>query len=334
VSAAEQRRSEDQTAVFHAVTGIFRKRGGELSPEKRRLLLRLLRQIGPETDLAARRDLARALADDAEADRDLVRLLLDDHIEVARPLLEKSLVLTQGDLLRLLEERGSDFQRVLAARPGLPGEVCAVLAERGEPEVIKSLLANTRARISGHAFATLAQAARRHPELRGPLRKRADLPADLARELAAESAREAEKAAAALAAKLHRAGHLRASVLVGALRQRQIALFEHAFALLTGLAVADLRRLLRDRSGFPLALAARAARMDRSAFSTVFVNYCEARGVSPRMDPADFACAMDVFRNLPQEGARAELHRLARRPKPAARRGGATLLACAHMMHD
>lgn len=319
-AAPNLRRLEDQTTVFCAVTGIFRKRGGELSPEKRRLLLRLLRQIRPETELSARRDLAQALAGDGNADSDLVRLLADDHIDVARPLLERSGTLTEDDLLRIAAERGPDYQRAIAARAGLSGEICAALAGSGEPEIIKALLANDRARLPAAAFTALAAAARQHPELRAPLRRRTDLPEQLARELAAESARDAEKAAAALAAKLHRAGHLRASVLVGALRQRQVALFEHAFALLTGLPAGDLRRLLRDRSGLPLALAARAARMDRSAFSTVFVNYCEARCVSPRMEPADFARAMDVFRNLPQEGARAELHRLARRTR---RREGA-----------
>lgn len=308
--------TEDQSTVFRTVTGILRKRGNALEPEKRELLLNLLRRILPKVDVSARRELARALAPDIAADRGLIRILLDDEADVARLLLERSPVLTVPDLLDVISRKSAEYHHAVAVRPGLPGEIAAALIRTGDPNVIGALLENRRARILRSSFPALAAAARRHPDLRRPLSTRPDLPADIARELSTESAEAAEKKAAALAAKLHRAGHLRASVLVGALRQKQVALFEHAFALLTGVPAPKLTRLLRDRSGFPLALAARAARMDRSAFSTVFVNYCEARGDSPRMDEADFARAMDVFRNLPQEGARAELHRLAGIPRP------------------
>ncbi|MFP3942645.1 MAG: DUF2336 domain-containing protein [Alphaproteobacteria bacterium] len=316
-AARAPREAEDQTTVFRTVTGILRKRGGSLHAEKRDLLLRLLRRIHSDVDLSTRRDLARALARDSGADRGLIQVLLDDHAEIACPVIERSPALTVSDLLRIVSGKSAEHCRAVATRPGLPGEVADALVQTGDPHVLRTLLRNRRTRLPRSVFGALAAAARRHPELREPLSGRPELPADLARELSAETLQDAEKTAAALAAKLHRAGHLRASVLVGALRQKQIALFEHAFALLTGVPVAKLRNLLRDRCGFPLALAARAARMDRSAFSTVFVNYCEARGVSPRLGEADFARAMDVFRNLPQEGARAELHRLAGIPRPA-----------------
>jgi uncharacterized protein (DUF2336 family) len=311
-AAPGARPEEDQTAVFRAVIRTFRKGGAMLDTEKRELLLRLLGRILPKVDLSARRELALALARDPRGDRGLISLILNDSIDVARPVLERSPALAARELLEIVDEKPSAFRRAIAARPGLPGEVCAALAETGDPAVIRTLLANGRARIPRSAFTAIASAARDHPELREALGKRSDLPAGIAGELSAGHAQDAEKAAAALAAKLDRAGHLRVSVLVGALRQKQTEFFEHAFALLTGLPIDDLRPLLRDRSGFPLALAARAARMDRSAFSTVFVNYCEARGVSPQMNEADLDRAMDVFRNLPQEGARAELHRLAR----------------------
>ncbi len=308
--------TEDRTAVFRTVTGILRQRGNQLAGEKRTLLLGLVRRVLPEVDPSVRRELAHTLAPDAEADRGLVELLLDDHVDTARPLVERSPVLTRADLLRIVSEKDADYQRIVAARTGLPGEVVSALIRTGEPRIIRTLLDNRRSCIPRSAFVALMAAARRHPELREPLSARAELPANIAHELTTESAHDAERNAAALAAKLHRAGHLRASVLVGALRQKQVALFEHAFALLTGVPARKLTQLLRDRSGFPLALAARAARMDRSAFSTVFVNYCQARGISPRMDESNFARAMEVFRNLPQEGARAELHRLAGIPRP------------------
>lgn len=315
----ERRKAYDQTPIFRAVIGMFQMRGNELSAEERTLLRRLLSDSAPHTEFAVRQEAARNLAADPNADHDLVMLLVKDQAAVAGPLLKQSPVLTAGDLLEMIADSPPAHQEAIAARPGLPGDVSAALARTENPDVIRVLLNNAGAAIPPLAFSTLAAAARHHAQLRAPLLNRPDLPGEV-REALAEHTPDAETSAAALAAKLYEAGHLRASLLIGALREGKTALFEHALAQLTGVKAADLCPLLQDPAGFPLALAARAARLDRSAFSTVFVKYCLARGVSPQMNQTDIDRAMNVFRNLPQERARAELHHMARQAAGAPRK--------------
>ena len=70
--------------------------------------------------------------------------------------------------------------------------------------------------------------------------------------------------------KLSQSGQLKASFLMRVLREGQMALFDHGIATLLQLDVQPLRRALYGASPHPVALACRAAGIDRSAFPTVY----------------------------------------------------------------
>jgi len=70
--------------------------------------------------------------------------------------------------------------------------------------------------------------------------------------------------------KLFNAGQLRASFLIRVLHQGQMDLFDHGFAALLQVDVETVRRALYENSPNEVALACRAAGIDRSAFLTVF----------------------------------------------------------------
>ena len=70
--------------------------------------------------------------------------------------------------------------------------------------------------------------------------------------------------------KLANSGQLRASYLIRVLRQGQMELFDHGLATLLQLDVEPMRKALYGASPHAVALACRAAGIDRSAFLTVF----------------------------------------------------------------
>ena len=79
-----------------------------------------------------------------------------------------------------------------------------------------------------------------------------------------------DSSARKLTEKLASSGQLRASYLMRVLRQGQMELFDHGFATLLQLDVEPVRKALYGDSPHTLALACRAAGIDRSAFPTVF----------------------------------------------------------------
>ena len=79
-----------------------------------------------------------------------------------------------------------------------------------------------------------------------------------------------ETSAKKLIDKLFNSGQLRASFLIRVLHQGQMDLFDHGFAALLQVDVDTVRKALYENSPNEVALACRAAGIDRSAFLTVF----------------------------------------------------------------
>ncbi len=67
----------------------------------------ILRLLARDVEMAIRIALAERLADDSTAPHDLILLLADDRIEVARPLILRSPLLTDAELLRMIGECGT-----------------------------------------------------------------------------------------------------------------------------------------------------------------------------------------------------------------------------------
>jgi uncharacterized protein (DUF2336 family) len=113
-----------------------------------------------------------------------------------------------------------------------------------------------------------------------------------------------EASARKLAQKLGSSGRLGASYLIRVLRQGQMELFDHGFATLLQLDVEPVRRALYGDNPHTLALACRAAGIDRSAFATVLqlCRHDEAPG-GPLTD-RDRDEIHAIFSHMPKGAAR------------------------------
>jgi uncharacterized protein (DUF2336 family) len=345
--AGSLRQSADGLSdIFVAISSLFQLQSGQFSPAERALAADILKRISKDVEMSLRIALAEKVADRADTPAELINLLADDRIEVARPVLMRSPVLSDADLLRVITQAGADHHLAIAQRPELGDAVTSALARSESEAVLIALLRNEGAKISNDTFQTLAGRAKAIEPLQEPLAGRKDLPPRLAAamytwvsgalkqaltvrypqiasSLAAdiESVSESLKAdqsygtpesAKKLVDKLNAAGQLKASFLIRVLQQGQMELFEQGFAALLKLDVETTRTLLYDYGSNTTALACRAAGIDRSVFPTVYRLSRRHRGIGSAISESELRAADTIFQTLPKAEAFDRLRVLAR----------------------
>ncbi len=137
--------------------------------------------VEAEKDIRLR--LAEKLAGASWPPHDLINVLALDDIEIARPIIASSPVLTDADLVRLLVEATIEHQIEVACRPNIgPNVVDAILANE-EPALLTALANNDSAQISIAGLARLIEASRQTTSLRAPLARHSSLTPALAEQL-------------------------------------------------------------------------------------------------------------------------------------------------------
>jgi len=114
--------------IYVAVATLFEHQRGAFSEQERNLAGEILKRLAKDVEMDIRIRLAERLADDPVAPSELVFLLADDRIEVARPVLARSPVLSDADLVRIVQNGSDNHQLVIAERPAIGETVTAALA--------------------------------------------------------------------------------------------------------------------------------------------------------------------------------------------------------------
>jgi uncharacterized protein (DUF2336 family) len=318
--------------IYLAVASLYRIQGTGLNARERELMRDILRRLTRDVEMAIRVALAQRLAEDTTAPHDLILLLVDDSIEVARPLILGSPLLAEADVLRLIAEAGVAHQEAVARRPHIGEPVTAALAACEHESVLLALVRNATARISETTYGVLVEKSRAVRGLAEPLVHRADLPPQLATQMCEwvsgalktyiqtnytiaprkvdTALAEANKAVASeppppkdppadsahkLIDKLAASGQLKAGFLMRVLSQGQSDLFDLAFARLLEVELEQFRAFFYRDGLRPVALACRAAGIDRSAFPTVFNLSRQARGGHALIQPGETSGTESLF---------------------------------------
>lgn len=333
--------------IYLAVASLYRIQGSGLNERERELMRDILRRLAHSVEMAIRVALAQRLAEDTTAPHDLILLLVDDRIEVARPLLLRSPLLTDSDALKLIAAYGVEHQKAIAERSQIGTLVTDALVTLESESVLLALVRNATAKISQSGYETLVQKSQSITGLQEPLIHRPDLPPDLAIrmcdwvsealksyirsnyhlpakkvEAAISEAATAMKSQPAppmdnpadgahrLIEKLAISDQLKAGFLMRVLSQGQADLFDLGFARLLGLDFGRFRKIFYEGGARTVALSCRAAGIDRSVFSTVFSLSRKARGMTVNLTPSEKAIADAVFFGLSRHGAASELDSL------------------------
>ena len=332
--------------IFLAVSSLYRVQGTHLSDRERGLMHDILRRLTNDVEMAIRIALAERLAEDTTAPHELILLLADDKIEVARPIILRSPLLTETDVLRMVVECDVAHQEAVASRENISEPVTEALAKCEAESVLIALVRNETAKISSIAFETLVEKSRRVASLQDPLVRRNELPAQLATRMCewvsdavktyisqnysveagrldaafdhAETIVKSEPAAPKippaegaqkLIEKLGNAGQLKAGFLLRVLHQGQIDLFDLALARMLAMPLIELRRIFYEKGPKPVALACRAVGIDRCVFATVFNLSRQSRKMRPVLSAADLGEVEAVFSTFSRPAAMAELHK-------------------------
>jgi uncharacterized protein (DUF2336 family) len=294
---AENRAGFARSALFDRVSQLLFEGEGELSPEVRTLIDQILTGLITHVESEVRKKVAVRLSTLRTAPHDLTKLLANDEIEIARPILHHSPVLTSKDLIEVIDKKTGDHREAIAKRPVVPEDVSAALAASKEPKVVEALLANMGAAIPRAVFGDLVQLSEKVDSIRRPLVGRKDMPKDLAHKMfwfvsAAMRHTILEKFAvdpveldtvladvlvehdAQAALRASRKGNWsmgEVNALIGKLKAGDVPGFTTALAQVVGVELPVAAKIVADTGGEALAIACKALGADRSQFTTIFL---------------------------------------------------------------
>jgi uncharacterized protein (DUF2336 family) len=168
--------------------------GERLDPGVEILVNGIFRDLIVRAEREIRKALAERLAGAEWAPHDLVTLLCTEDIDIARPLIAQSPVLSDQDLTRMLRQAAIEHQIEVARRPGIGAAIVEMILDQGQPAVLTALADNDTAEISDDGLSRLVEASREVAALRSPLVRHPRLTVELAERLYAwvgESLRQA-----------------------------------------------------------------------------------------------------------------------------------------------
>jgi len=344
---------EGRRTLTATIGDLFGEEDRVLTERERALMTDILNKLIHECEMAVRRDLSERLAQAPNPPHDLILRLANDEIEVAQPILKRSAVLHDAELIEIIRHRTQQHQLAIAMRRTLSEHVTDALVETGNVDVIKTLLENQDARISEATMLYLAEESRQVDSYQEPLIKRKDLGPEIAermylwvsaalREYILESyelhptvlddqlehiphelssnreehrADAAESPARVLAKRIADQKEITPEFLVQVLRQGEIRLFEALFAELSGIQPPRLNYVLYDSGGEGLAVACRALRMPKTSFATIFLLSRRGRPGKQVVDPRELSRSLLLFDKVHPDTAKDVVAAWRRDPK-------------------
>ena len=342
---ARNKTKEGRESLFAMVSDLFFNEDRVLSDRERALMGEILRRLVHAVEMSVRRNLSMRMAERTDAPHDLIVDLANDDIEVAHPILLRSDVLQDTDLIEVIRHRTMEHQLSVAARRSVSEDVAEALVDTGNEDVIATLLHNNGAGLSREVMEYLVGESKRVDRYQNPLVQRGDLPPDLAQRMywwvtaalrkhivenftidandldvaldeatdgaLKKEAKAVEKPdeAEALVDRLVDLGELTPGLLVRSMGQGEVALFETGRARLAGLRRQLVRRILYEPGGEGLAILCRALGIEREVFSNIFHLSRKAKDVKDTPDSKEIENVLSFFDKTKQWDAAKVLKR-------------------------
>lgn len=307
IKLAQDNSEGSKKVLMENISDMFLSPEGRLNEHERVLMNDIMVKLLKSVERTIRKRLAERLAESEEMSPELVTMLANDHIEVARPILEKCTLLRDEDLIETIRNRTDAHRLAIAIRAHVSKEVTDELIEHGNEDVIEAMVRNENAELSQASIEYLVQESRTVDRFQEPLLNRHDLPFELAHKMywwvsaalrrkivadfnvdqtALDDALEMVTKSVAnqhdekesvmskainLVRNLAEQRKLNFDFVVTALRQERINVAVAALAELSGLSVKIIWRVLRERNDESLAVISRAIGLEKSQFSTMFL---------------------------------------------------------------
>jgi uncharacterized protein (DUF2336 family) len=277
----------------HSRAEVAGKLAGELDARKLNeseleLAQEIVRTMARDVAVVVRKALAENLKNAPDLPHDVALTLARDVEEVALPVLETSLVLTDADLVEIIDSGSSEKNAAIAARTTVSAAVSDAIVEKADETAVAKLVANKGAVIEDKSMSRVVDRFGDNPIVQQPLVQRDKLPVAVAerlltrvsenlrdylvthQELSAKSAADMvlqsrERATVNIAARntdeadveklvaqLYRNQRLTPSLVLRALCTGDITFFECALAILANVPLLNARILIHDEGGLGL----------------------------------------------------------------------------------
>jgi uncharacterized protein (DUF2336 family) len=337
---AEDERPQARTALTGAVADLLEVR---LSGREQEILADVLISLMRQADYDLRRALSERMAVLDNVPLRLVLFMANDEIEIARPVLRDSLVLSDLDLIYIIKSQGPEYWQVVAQRENLSAGVINALADTRDVETAVILAGNERAVLTEYATQILAAMAQSHDEVARPLLSRPELPIAVARELYAHVGAQlkahirsfyGEEAAAPLAKafddvfvdfadagvynrseffptktmseaadRYSMAGLLNMNLVMDTIKRGQVPSFIALFAKYSGLPATRIHDMLLQACPKGMAIACRAFGVQKGDFSTIYIMTHRMRSKGRMVNHRDMLDALEYFDKIRPEAA-------------------------------
>lgn len=338
VNLAKEPSSEKRRELLRSVTDLFMEAPEDHSESEKDKFGDILGSVARDMEMEVRRTLAQRLASVPNAPRNIILQLANDEIAVARPVLTKSVVLKDVDLVALAKIQTQDHLQAVASRQTVSLAVSDALVARGDDKVLAQLAGNAGASLSRESLETMVDRAQTSQVLHAPLVGRQALPPDLLNSMffavsselkrsimqrmkdiepsliddairltekrmkrAASAPDPDEVKAQAFMANLQKSGPVTESLLFTLAKQKR---FTEVHIVLGKLAAVDMktaRRVFEEASPEPLAILCRACRFDRQTFSTLVL--CRANNADGTKTLEEAYDLLQLYDQVPIETA-------------------------------
>ncbi|MFZ4124812.1 MAG: DUF2336 domain-containing protein [Rickettsiales bacterium] len=144
---------------------------------EREVAEQIFRLLMKDAHLKVRENLAQRIRENPEMPRDIVLHLANDHERVSLPILEASQVLSDADLINIIDS-SREVSKLLAIskRPQVSGRVSDALVDTNYPDVVSSLVTNEGADISPRTYDRILDEFSRESAVMDSVITRANLP--------------------------------------------------------------------------------------------------------------------------------------------------------------
>ncbi|MGB0683023.1 MAG: DUF2336 domain-containing protein [Magnetovibrionaceae bacterium] len=340
LNLAREKSAESRNLLAETITDLFHGGGTALTERERALMFDILRKVIKDAERTVRRSVSELLADKLDAPAELVQVLGNDEIEVAYPILTQSDVLKDESLIEVIRTRTLEHQLAISLREEVSEAVSDSLVATGNTKVIKSLLDNPSAQISGKTMEYLVEESKRVDTFQEPILNRGDLEPHLAKRMflwvsaalrkhivdnlgleqeqvddlleqaAIKGAAELEQEATSrskseeLAEELGSDRTVTPELLISALESGEVRLFIALFKKMTDLRQKLIWRMVLEPGGEGLAIVCRAADFSSQEFSDVFYLTRKARPGAKLASEKEVRKALAFFDRVGNDDAR------------------------------
>ncbi|MBT3305743.1 MAG: DUF2336 domain-containing protein [Alphaproteobacteria bacterium] len=337
LSLARDKSGKRRQVLAETISDLFTGKDRVLNERERALMFEILHKMVHNAEMGVRRIIADQLSVLPDAPSDLITLLANDDIEVAYSILHDSAILEDEDLIEVIRHRTQEHNLAIAVRSSVSENVTDVLVETGDESVITTLLKNSGSSISLTTMEFLVEESQRVDAYQEPILSRDDLDPTLAKRMylwvtaalrkfildnfdfdktvlddmleqsSKNPAPKTKTKSDELAEDIEHEGLGLANMMIRALQDGEVFLFEAMFRRMTGLRNTLVKRIMFEPGGEGLAIACKATGISIKDFTTIYSLSRLSQTSSDGLNSAETQRILDFYDSLPEKSAKEAL---------------------------